>query len=325
MKTKNGNISKLRRMCTFENIAIMFFWLWSILMLLIVAVNLNAGLGFSSFIISLIYLILLILVVKFRKKILIFLKKHQKGTMIICAIMIIGGILLRFGLVLAENNFYVEPILSDTGVHWQGSAQLVETGQLNKDIGEYEGIFPYLTTYTGTLALAMNVFGVGFKAVVLSNTFFDIISMILIFMLFTLWKSNKKAGLMAATIWAINPLQIIFCSLPMAIVVTNTMILLVIFLAYLLFRYGREKLWLGLLLFGLCGINLAIGNAFRPLFTVFMIAIIIFELCLVIRKKVKVVHVALGVVMMLLGFGLTNNVLSNRISSINPYYAMGGG
>ena len=94
--------------------------------------------------------------------------------MFICAvliILIIIGFLLRFSFILFKNRFFISTHLSDTGVHWYGSNQLVKNGSFNKQIGEYEKLYPYLFSYTGTLALSMSLFGTEYVSVLLLNTF----------------------------------------------------------------------------------------------------------------------------------------------------------
>ena len=321
--TKSKNvIPKKKPQKNVANFMIYFFFgLWTLVMLLIISVNLNAGFGFSSFIIGFLYVLTVIIVYAYRKKILDFLQRHQKLVILSCVLMIIAGVLLRLGLMFLESRFGIEDALTDTGVHWAGATQLVESGELNEEVGGYEKLFPYLTSYTGVLGLAMKIFGVSYKSVVIINTFYDVLAMVGLFLLFWLWKKNKKAGLIAAAVWAINPLQIIFCSMPMAIVATNTMVILAILLIYLLYKYGNKNLWLGLGLALLCGVSLAVGNIFRPIFVVFLIALIVFELYFVFRKKRRLLYTALECVVAILGYVSISFVWTNIIPSINPYYA----
>lgn len=316
--------TKARKLSKSEEVAKVliygFVGLWSIILLLIAAVILNDGLGFSSLIISFCFLLLVGAIIVLRNKIWNFIKRHQRVAMVICALAIIVGVLLRLSFVLVGDQFSVKSTLTDTGVHWGGATMLVEDGQLDETIGVYENFFPYLTSYTSLLGMMMKIFGVGYNTVVISNTVFDIIAMIIIFVLFLLWKKDKRAGLLAAAVWAINPLQIIFCSVPMAIVITNTLLLLVILLVYLLYNHDMKRKWLNLIVALICGIVLAIGNVFRPIFAVFLIAIIVTYLVLVLKKNIRIWSCAVGCAVLLMGYFLTGIMLQNIFSSVNPYF-----
>ena len=254
-----------------------------------------------------------------RKKLVQFFKKNYRLFYIICFGLIVVSVVARLCFLFASDRFLIDLTLSDTGVQWYGAQQIVENGVFDQEIGDYESVYPYLSSYTVTLSLFMRLFGESQIAIVVSNLLFDLISCIAIYFLFLNWKKSKKKGLLAATLWAINPLEIAFCGLPLAIVLVNMFVILVITITYYCFRL-KDKTFLFVLLAILLGLLLAFGNALRPIFVVFLIAILLYGFYNIIKDKKCLKSTILGMACMCVvyfGAGLLPNVVH---AHINPYY-----
>ena len=263
-----------------------FFWvLCFVIILAIGATILNAGFEFKWWIVLILAGIFVWLCIKNRKRIFSFVCNHKRMMRILGLIALILGVVLRFSFLLMQDRVNIKDTLSDTGVHWYGAQQLVDTGEFDKEIGDYESMFPYLFTYTGSLAMSMKVFGNSYLAVVVLNVLFDVIGGIGLYLLFKKWKKSRDAGLLAVVVWALNPLEIVFCGLPLAIVVVN-----VLFILAMLSMYGicsslknTKKLCFYAIMFGLV---LTVGNAFRPFFVIFLIATVIYLILHALKDKV---------------------------------------
>ena len=246
----------------------------------------NKGIAFNSFFLLIVFVGIIFIIINIKKEIIEYYKKHQMFICAVLIILIIIGFLLRFSFIFFKNRFFISTELSDTGVHWYGSNQLVKNGRLNKQIGEYEKLYPYLFSYTGTLAVFMLLFGTEYVSILLLNTICDIISCFSLYTLFCRWKNDKMIGLLAIVLWAISPLQIVFCGLPLAIVIVNTFLVLSITIFFLCFTNENNKLKL-LKLSLLGGIILTIGNSYRPIFVVLLIAFFLYWFVLVLKDKKK--------------------------------------
>ena len=283
---------------------IAFFSILAVVMYsLVCLLVLNDGLSFNYGVILIIFALLVFLV----------------GMRILFALVIIAGFLLRFSFMAFQDHFYIDSTLSDTGVHWYGAQQIVESGGLDQEVGEYEKLYPYLFSYTSSLSAIMSVFGESYTSVVLLNVLCDLVSCALLYLLFRFWKNDNDVGLLAATLWAINPLQVAFCGLPLAIVVVNTLIIVAITLLYFSFRYC-DSIKKTIVFSLLAGIVLAIGNAFRPIFLVFLLAYLLFCFIYSLKEKKRIKNMVIGCVIIIIGYLATSIVPGLWHQHFNPYF-----
>lgn len=238
---------------------------------------------------------------------------------------IVLGIIARLSFLLIANKYNPESDLSDTGFHWYFAQKLANNIEPGVYDGGYGAFFPHLMTYSATLAGFMKLFGTSYIAIITSNLIFDLCTAAIIYILLKKWRGNQ-AGQIGVILWMLNPLEIIFCAVGVAIVVTNTMLALSLLLAYFLFCAIRNQSWTKTTLLSLSlGIVLSIGNAYRPIFTVLLIALTIVLICLVMRYgRKKIIFVGLSFVLVSGSLIGVNKVIDLGYSSINSYHVSGG-
>lgn len=235
------------------------------------------------------------------------------------------GVLFRLAFLLISDRYQPESELSDTGFHWFFSQKLAHGTEPGIYDGGYGAFFPHLMTYSATLAGFMKIFGTGYPAILLSNLFFDLITTVLLYYLLKKWQSQKTAQI-GAIIWLLNPLEIIFCAVGVSIVVTNTVLALALLLAFLVIKHLSSRAWVKLALLSLAlGITFGIGNAYRPIFTVLLIAIIMLYILQIIRQpKVVIIQASLSIILIIAGLFGAGKLIDLSYQTINPYHVPGG-
>ena len=178
-------------------------------------------------------------------------------------------VLCRVSPIIFNIPYLCQDNRSDTGIHYFGAQQLVEVGTLESRNARYEMFFPYLYPYTVFLSFFYRLFNDIDIAIVFSNTLLDLIGGLLLYRIIGLLSKDKSAQRIGFLIWICNPFSIIMCWLPMNILLVNVLVLLSLYLGIMVL-HNRGLLWsvaFGMVVF--C------ANLFRPIFTVFLIAIII--------------------------------------------------
>ena len=137
---------------------------------------------------------------------------------------------------------------------------------------------------------------------VLSNIILDSISCFFIYLLLNkLHPSSKRMGIL---LWSINPFSIVMCWLPMNIILVNCIITAALLVG--VFILNNDKLFWS----ALFGVIIFIGNLFRPIFTILLIALIIAMLCHNVSSVKK--KVACTLLVLLFAF-VPNAILTNAI------------
>ena len=297
-----------------------FFWVLCLLVVAtIIVLILNKGLSFSSASILIISLLAVFFCVKYRSKVFNYIKNHRKFFRFFGIFLLFLGIAVRLLFLFVQGNFHPNQTLSDTGVHWYGAQQLVEDGQFDKEVGDYETMYPYLFTYTGSLAVSMGIFGKSYLAVVMLNTFFDVIAAVALFILFWKWKGSKDVGLFAAVVWMINPFEILFCGLSLAIVVVNAFMILAVLAMYLVYK-NVNSCWKLALYSALLGLVLAMGNAYRPFFIIFWIALVVYYIINVLKKRIPIRSALVSTIIAFAVMFLVGLIPTKIHQSVNQYY-----
>lgn len=242
----------------------------------------------------------------------------QKILIIAMVISVIVGIILRCIFIVIGNRYNPTESLSDTGVHWFGGTTIANDGHLSDGIAVYEGFFPYLITYSATLSVFINIFGQNIIAIVVSNLLFDLIAVTLLYVLLYKWQ-NKKAACIGVILWMLNPLEILYCGVSMAIIITNMFVVLIALIALLCIQNYKAGNRLFLAYAAILGISIGIGNAYRPLFSVFIIATFIMLLLEVIRRRSHIVLFISGIIATIICLLLTNIVVETGWCKVDSY------
>lgn len=197
---------------------------------------------------------------------------------------IVLGIILKLLPIWCNFEWILQDNQDDCAVHFFGAQQLMYDGRLSDANAWYESIFLQLYPYTFLLSLFLKFFGNINLAVVFSNILFDSIS---VFYLSKLLRRLNRKPVMGILVWWLNPFFIVMCWLPMAIVVVNMLLMITIYLGYCLLQVGCNQSRRLLCTAFAFGFFIFIGNLFRPLFYVVLIAEIITILLKIMKNSEK--------------------------------------
>jgi hypothetical protein len=146
------------------------------------------------------------------------------------------------------------------------------SGQLGN---AYVAFQPYLSAYNNILGAAIRLVSDPWLATILLNTVLDILSSLSVYILLKkMLKPHSQLPVVAFGVWMLNPLNMIFSVLSLPIIVVNFFVILTILISYLLIQQvsslnTKKALILSLIL----GLALGLGNCFRPIFIVAIIAL----------------------------------------------------
>lgn len=241
-------------------------------------------------------------------------------------IALIIGIAVRLSfLALGSRYGLQEDSLSDNGIHWYYAPALANGEEIQPTEGIYEAFFPHLMTYSATLAGFMKIFGTNYNAVLFSNLIFDLVTVIVIYFLLKQWRGQTAARL-GAIFWLLNPLEILFCGCSLSIVVTNMWLAIALLLSYFAIRALRQPCWWKILLVMVgFGLSIGIGNAYRPIFTVILIAFALILAYEVLRRGKTLLIPAIASLLLVACTSIGCGKLINLgHQAINPYAVSGG-
>lgn len=254
-----------------------------------------------------------------------FLNDHRRlvALEIICILSVLFGVVARLVFLKFSSNYMPTGEGSDTGIHWYLAQEILADGKITTpSLGIYEGFFPYLTTYTGFMALMMKIFGVNYAAILIPNVICDLLVGVMIYILLKRWQ-NQRIALIGVALWMVNPLGIAFCAEGLALTLTNLIIMAVIFTTYFFYLALKEHDYRKTItLAALIGICLAFGNAVRSVFTILLIAVLLLLVVLWLRKPTKKLLFTIGssIIMLFVTFYAGGNVMTIVQQNLNPYY-----
>lgn len=185
--------------------------------------------------------------------------------------MFLLGIILRALPLLCDFTWILADNEGDCAVHYFGAQQLAYNGFLNENNARYEAVFIQLYSYTLTLSLFVRIFKDITLAIIVSNILFDTISVVFLSKLLCASKRNSNIGIL---LWSLNPFFIVMCWMPMAVIVVNTILMVSLYLGFSLLKRNCEQtptIFCAILF----GLSIFVGNLFRPLFYVLLIAEVI--------------------------------------------------
>jgi 4-amino-4-deoxy-L-arabinose transferase-like glycosyltransferase len=256
----------------------------------------------------------------FRKNLATTLKKfyHSKTFLISLIVLSIVGVLARFAFIGLDYSYKT----NDPKSYYHNAISLVETGHLVEDDWydpHYVAFNPYIYNYIHLLKISMNIFGTNPASFIILNTFLDLIAATLIFFLAQKLK-NRRFAIFAATLWLINPFSIVFCALPLPIVIVNTFLILCVFLVYFATKNhenSRNFLLINLAL----ALALGFGNLFRPFMIIVIVAIAILYFFLFIKKpalKSAAIFI-FSLIMLYIPIPVLNNISLQSVKNITGY------
>lgn len=214
-------------------------------------------------------------------------------------------VILRFSLLLLN---YPDPV-SDEGTFYN-TASAISLGNVFNQ--KYVATFPYLYGYIKVLSVIFKTFGISRTSVILFNIILDIIGAVFAYKtMHHLY--DKKAGLITLLIWLYNPLNIIWCSRCLPIIIVNTLFIIAIYFFSKLI--GNFKSTHKYIVFSiLTGIMLGVTNIFRPIMIIFILTIILYYIYLIVRKE-KIYKLFISFILILIPYKLIghfNNVLVEK-------------
>jgi hypothetical protein len=194
-------------------------------------------------------------------------------VLVILIVLIVAGVACR---LFFYTRFTYEPV-SDPMTFFV-SAQQIASGQ--GQVGNsYVAFQPYLSAYNNSLALAIKVIPQPWLATIVLNTTFDILgALALLAVLRVLLGAKSKVPIIGFAAWFLSPLNIIFSVISLPVIAVNFFVITAILAGCLLIKAiiskgGRKRDLIVLSL--LFGTTTAIGNAFRPIFLVAYIALVL--------------------------------------------------
>ena len=230
----------------------------------------------------------------------------NKKTIIL---LILFGILIRILLLfLNYKNVYI-----DEATFYYNAVKLANNTNINT---RYIAVFPYLYSYILLLGSIMNFIGTGFKTVVLTNILLDMIGSYFIYLIGNKLK-NKELGIKMMLLWLYNPLQILWCTKALPVIIVNTLFIICIYTFIILLKSDtiKKKITLSIIL----GILLGISNSFRPIFVIFLIAMICYYIYNLLIKENKTDIKLINLIIIIIIFITCNNFYSSLVSSKTNY------
>jgi len=185
---------------------------------------------------------------------------------------------------------------SDPMTFYDSAKTLAEGGSIAGN--SYVAFQPYLSAYNNVLGLAMRLIPDPWLATILLNTFFDLLSGLVVYIfLKKILKTGSYLPLLGYAIWVLSPLNIIFSVLSLPVIVVNFFIILTFLVSYLLIKLvTKQNTWHSLLLSLFLGVIIGLGNCFRPIFivTLLALAIVFMGIYLNGNKSAKFLSLSIG-------------------------------
>ena len=190
-------------------------------------------------------------------------------TLVVIGVAIVLGLIVRLYFF---THFSYAPI-SDPSTFYEAARKIAEGKGMTGDT--YAAFFPYLAAYNGLLGLATHLVADPWLAVIVLNFTLDIITGILIFVILKLVLTKQSfIPTLGSILWILSPFTILFSLISIPIAAVNLFITLAVYLSLLVLKFAQKSERTSFLLASLSlGLALGIGNAFRPLFIIFIIAL----------------------------------------------------
>lgn len=191
---------------------------------------------------------------------------------------ILIGILLHIGLLFLS---YKNPA-SDYAVFYRNAVSFSKGELLDK---QYVAIFPHLSGYIFLLGSLMKLFTTKYFIVIVVNIVFNFIGAFLVYQIFAKQK-QQELGKIGSLLWILSPLNLIWCTACIPIIIFQTCFLATIFLFERMLRNQKEKKKYFCYTV-LCGIMAGIANLYRPIMIIFIIAVVLYGCYLLLQDHKK--------------------------------------
>lgn len=225
------------------------------------------------------------------------------------------GLILRTIPILCHYTWILEDNQGDCAIHFFGAQQLAYDGFFTDMNARYEATFIQLFSYTKTLSWFVRIFKDITTAIVVTNVLFDTISVVFISMFLHSVNGNMKQGII---LWSLNPFFIVMCWLPMAVTVVNTILVVSLSLGgWLLMANKKQEQPYGYAI--LFGLSIFLGNLFRPLFSVLLIAEVISLLIQILSNPQKVKRTIAVILIIVILAILPGKIYDRQLTTIGGY------
>ncbi|MBU1119659.1 hypothetical protein KKA50_00430, partial [Patescibacteria group bacterium] len=207
---------------------------------------------------------------------------NEKGrTILLCLIIIIIGLILRFFIFF---YFDYKPISDPAQFLKNATSIAAGNGIANKF---YLGFFPYLVAYTDILGLMIKIFNNSWLATIVLNSIFDISASLIVFTFIKqITKPKSIAPFVGLVLWMLSPFNILFSTLSLPVIAVNFFIIAGVYLIYLMSKCIVEGDIKKSVLYSIAlGLVLGIANCFRPIFPVFLIALLLYLVFILLSIK----------------------------------------
>lgn len=170
---------------------------------------------------------------------------------------------------------------------------------------QYLAMFPFLWGYIVLLGIVFKVVGNNYLVVVGTNVVLTFVSSLFLYK-FLKKVANENAAQIGASLWLLNPINLMWCAFAFGGTAFNTLFIIGIYVLSLLLteECKKKKVILAIL----SGLLIGLANQFRP---IMLILIIAFALFLVFRKGSKQKNQNAGVlVLVILGYVFINSIFN---------------
>lgn len=179
----------------------------------------------------------------------------------------------------------------------------------------YIALFPYLSGYIVSLGTFFKIFSVKYVNVIFFNIVIDILTSLVLCITFR--KKSLVGAVLIMASWLINPINIVWCAFAYPISIINFFI--VLSLCMIQSWEGRDNNLKIFIVYNiLLGLVLALGNQFRPIFIIFVIALFICRLYQFLFEKHSTKGMLiLGMAILILVYVIADNLLVHTMQLFN--------
>jgi hypothetical protein len=176
---------------------------------------------------------------------------------------------------------------SDPQVFFDTASKIASGAGVSGDT--YIALFPYLAAYDNLLAVAMHLIKDQWLSIIVLNSVFEIIGAISVYLIFKrILNTNTIIAALGYCLWIISPFNIIFSLISLPIIIVNTLLSLSILLGLFIIKNILHWNFKSIIKYSTTlGILIGIANLFRPIFIIFIIALLIIYMLIFFESSNK--------------------------------------